>query len=74
MPFVASVKEDGESWRNCLLEIKAGYEVASGKRLLTLLVTCNSFVNLFSGLRPVSLCRDETLILRFFLKLGRTRI
>ncbi|XP_020622103.1 DENN domain-containing protein 3-like [Orbicella faveolata] len=29
VPFVASVKEDGESWRNCLLEIKAGYEVAS---------------------------------------------
>jgi len=38
-PFVASVKEDVESWRNCLLEIKAGYEVASGKRVLTLFVT-----------------------------------
>lgn len=41
MPFVASVKEDGESWRNCLLEIKAGYEVAYGKILLTLLLPLN---------------------------------
>ncbi|XP_078372153.1 DENN domain-containing protein 3-like [Oculina patagonica] len=28
VPFVASVKEDKDSWRNCLLEIKAGYEIA----------------------------------------------
>ena len=44
MPFVASVKEEGECWRNSLLEIKAGYEVASGKRLLTLLIACVSFM------------------------------
>lgn len=31
VPFVASVKEDKDSWRNCLLEIKAGYEIADGK-------------------------------------------
>ena len=30
--FVASFKEDRDSWRNCLLEIKAGYEIADGKR------------------------------------------
>ncbi|KAJ7365979.1 Rab guanyl-nucleotide exchange factor [Desmophyllum pertusum] len=28
LSFVASVKEDKDSWRNCLLEIKAGYAIA----------------------------------------------
>ena len=76
-PFAASVKEDWEFCRNCLFEIKAGYEVASGKRLLTMLVTCTClpFINIFCFLIGVCLlCCDETLMLHFFLKLGRTRI
>ena len=30
-PFVASVKEEKDFWLNCLLEMKAGYEIADGK-------------------------------------------
>lgn len=29
--FVASVKEEKDFWINCLLEMKAGYEIADGK-------------------------------------------
>lgn len=29
--FVASLKEEKDFWRNCLLEMKAGYEIADGK-------------------------------------------
>ena len=29
--FVASVKEEKDFWLNCLLEMKAGYEIADGK-------------------------------------------
>ena len=54
---MASVKEDVESWRNCLLEIKAGYEVSSGKRLGYLPFLYNFFVAFVY--RPVSLCRDD---------------
>ena len=29
--FVVSVKEEKDFWLNCLLEMKAGYEIADGK-------------------------------------------
>jgi len=32
MSFVASVMEEKDFWRNCLLEIKAGYEMADGRK------------------------------------------
>lgn len=36
MPFVASVKEETDFWRNCLLEIKVGYKMADGRKKLIL--------------------------------------
>ena len=32
MPFVASVKEEKDFWRKCLLEMKAGHEIADGRK------------------------------------------